>query len=174
MKFLVVIVAMVAAGCVTPISSKRLFYDEAWQMVEEGVTLLEEGELKKADAKFRMAEALAPSPEAYEGLGCVAHKKGEFERAEHLFLLIRERYPEYGHVLGNLALLEVAKGDLHKAQQYFEEALKQAPDDYKARANYATFLKHLNLPGAEKIAEEAVAQHAEDETESVLKFVRGG
>lgn len=172
MKFLLVIVASVSLSCGMPISRQQAHDEEAWQLVEEGVALLQEGKLKKADAKFRMAEALAPSPEVYEGLGCVAHKKGELERAEHFFLLIRESYPEYGHVLGNLALLEAAKGNLYRAQQYFEEALKKAPEDHRARANYALFLRHLNLPGAEKLAEEAVALHPEYETESVLEFVR--
>jgi tetratricopeptide (TPR) repeat protein len=112
----------------------------AQQFAEMGGQFLEEKELLKAEAAFRLSLEHAMSSIALDGLGCVALQKGLLVDAEKYLLQAIEEDPEYAGAYGNLALLYEREGSFQKAYNYFSMALSLDPGDFRTRNNFAAFL----------------------------------
>lgn len=156
--FLLALSGCVAQSVAPDFASRR----EAQEIVDNGTLLLREGELSRAQAAFEASWAIAPSPQALDGLGCVAFLKGETKEAEELFTRALTLDEEYSHALGNLALLYESEGNHEKAKELYERGLIQEPKNFQARNNYGVFLEESgdsDTARGEILRAEAISGH---------------
>lgn len=140
------LLAVGAMGCTTARQPSVLEQRRADELVNTGTVYLRQGSLREAAAAFEVAEDLAGSAAALDGLGCVALLRRRYTEAERLFWGALERDPRYTHVLGNIALVYELQGKREEARRFHIEALKAYPDSYRFRNNYAAFLHAEKAP----------------------------
>ncbi len=131
-------------GCVAPV--KEGITPRAEEIIAKGILHLRERNLPDADASFRASLELEYTAEGYDGLGCVAFLTEKFSEAEGYFKKAREISPSYTRALAHLALLEEVKGNRGRAAHYYDQALREDPDDVFTRNNYAAFLADGERP----------------------------
>ncbi len=109
-------------------------------LIDQGVDYLRRGSLEQAEASFLIAHELAYLPQALDGLGCVALRQKEYFKAEGYFLQVKQQFPDYHHVDGNIAALyrEVGRDEL--AEGWYLRALKNNADNFRFRNNFGVFL----------------------------------
>ena len=113
----------------------------ALSLVDRGASFLEVGDLKRAEASFRLAMEIAPSTAAaVDGLGCVAFFLGNFEEAERDFLEAYNMDSNYNTSVGNLAILYEAEGKPEKAAEIYKQSISLDPADFRVRNNFAAHL----------------------------------
>lgn len=135
---------------------------EAQDLVDNGTLLLRQGELSRAQAAFESSWAISPSPQALDGLGCVAFLRGEEMEAEELFTRAVSFDEGYSHALSNLALLYEKQGKHEKARTLFEKGLISDPKNFQARNNYGVFLQEIGEEGgarSEILRAEVLSKH---------------
>jgi Flp pilus assembly protein TadD len=95
------------------------------------------GNLGLARAEFEHALRLNPhEPNAYaahEGLGWIAYKANEYDRALGLFAEALRLRPGYNNALDGLGWTYLGKGELVKAETSFTKATESVPGDLDAR-----------------------------------------
>lgn len=140
---LLVAVAGLFPGCITASSGGSSFSaaKNAGFLVDEGTSLMKQGELKRAEASFKLALEVAPLAAAYDGLGCIAFLQGDMMQARQLFIIAYDMDPSYERPLANLGLTYEAEGDTIKAREFYETALRKDPRDFMVRNNYAALLQ---------------------------------
>ena len=127
-------------GC-TPLQEPSLNdYRESLTQIDKGVLKLREGELEEAKAAFKVSLELNPSAAAYDGLGCVAIMEKRYSDAETLLWKAYNMDRQYDHVLGNLAFLYEAKGEIQTAKRFYLEAIDKNPSQFRFRNNFAAYL----------------------------------
>lgn len=133
-----VFVAIFVIGC-APLDRPRpsLGTDS---LVDLGTSHLRRGELADAGAAFSLALEIAPTAESLDGLGCVHFLSGNFLEAESYFKKALEADPSYSRAVSNLALLSEVKGESHRAQRLYEDALQREGENFRLRNNFAAFL----------------------------------
>ncbi|RMD86891.1 MAG: tetratricopeptide repeat protein [Candidatus Dadabacteria bacterium] len=166
-----VVLALTAVGCSLQESPHVGEISKAMKLVDRGVAYLRTGELNRAEAAFSVAYEVGKVSAALDGLGSVAYLRGENRKAERLFWRAYNEDPEYHRSLGNLALLYEKEGNYSEALTMYRRAIKENPDDYRIRANYASFLaQHVEkgrmpyeaefeLMKAESLADHPIIRH---------------
>ena len=97
--------------------------------------------LSDAEAALQLALELAPEdPRVIDGLGCVAWRRGESERAKELFQQVLILNPLYDRAFVHLALIAQDEGDDPAAAALLQRALELNPLNVRARNNYALLL----------------------------------
>jgi tetratricopeptide (TPR) repeat protein len=111
--------------------------DSARLRILLGWSYLKLGELKRATTELERSLALDPrDPSAYyahEGLGWVAYRTGDHDRALAAFGEALRLAPGYHHAHTGLGWAYLAKRDLERAEANFEAALGRVPGDSDAR-----------------------------------------
>ncbi|PJF37581.1 MAG: hypothetical protein CUN55_21340, partial [Phototrophicales bacterium] len=79
--------------------------NQAQQLIDKGTLALRARMLDEAQAAFEVSYDLVPSPEALDGLGCVAFMRGELEIARDYFLSAYNQDSNYTDSIFHLALL---------------------------------------------------------------------
>jgi tetratricopeptide (TPR) repeat protein len=137
-------------GCTLLIDGYK--YDEVRveSMLERGVFNLRNLKLKDAEANFRLVLentyldnsdiSLQHSVEALDGLGCIAFINKNFLSAQDFFYRAIELDPTYSEAYGHLAMVYELQGKKKAAVQLYEASLRNNPNDFKIRGNYAAFL----------------------------------
>lgn len=142
-RYLVLVVmGMTLSGCAVqqPVPFRPEEHLRSLELVDQGVAFMRAGRLDEAEAAFRVAVQLSNIPNAYDGLGSVAFLRGNFSRAEKLFLQAYEQDSEYVHSLGNLALLYEFAGEKALAEQLYQRAIEEDPENFRVRNNFAVFV----------------------------------
>lgn len=134
----------VLIGCVAPV--KEGITPRAEEIIAKGILHLRDRNLADADASFRASLEIEHSAEGYDGLGCVAFLAERFSEAEEYFKKARDISPGYTRALAHLALLEEVRGNRQRALKFYEQALREDPDDVFTRNNYAAFLADGDRP----------------------------
>lgn len=116
----------------------------------QGMSLLQSGEARAAELKFREAIATdAADAQALMGLGIIAHQTGHFPPALELFDRALAAVPGLAAAHVNRGNTLAAMGRHEDAREAFERALAIAPDLASAQVNLAAALNALgNLDGA--------------------------
>ena len=138
---------------------------QAKELIDLGVLALQENDLDRAEAAFDLASEIAPIPEALDGLGCVALKRGQVRLAEYFFISAYEYDSNYTTALANLAFLYDTNGLHSDAENLYKTTLLTDPRNFKARNNYAALLadyndkKDVELSKKQLLKAEALAAH---------------
>jgi Flp pilus assembly protein TadD len=127
-------------SCAIPKAVPRDDLNKVMELVDKGVLELRNRNLEEAKSVFEYSLEIATIPENLEGIGCVYLLQGELALANFYFNKVRELFPDYVHIYGNLALLYELQGDLVSAKKEYEKALDSDVGFYQARSNYAVFL----------------------------------
>jgi tetratricopeptide (TPR) repeat protein len=146
-RLILVVTALLVGGCVA-ISPEPpvMAVSRSLELIDLGTTHLRQAELDKAWAAFSLAHDIYPLPQAADGLGCVAFLRGDFLGAEAFFVKAHQMDESYHEAIGNLALLYEHLGYLDQAQELYQYVIDQNPDNFRARNNFAVFLKEQQLP----------------------------
>jgi Flp pilus assembly protein TadD len=131
------IVLVECTGCAMRKSVSDEQYNQAVQLVDQGVKLLRAQQFREAKVAFATAEELAPIAAAVDGLGCVALLEGDYKGAEKLFNRAYDMDATYDTALGNLALLMDITGRHERAKELYDTVIKKIPDNIGARNNRA-------------------------------------
>ena len=146
-RFVLIATLALFFGCM-PVSSPSLNdQQQALNLIDQGTLLLRQGEAIKAQAAFEVANELAPSGAALDGLGCVAFANGDLDLAEEFFRAAYSYYPDYKNSLGNLATVLAKKGNLTAATELYLLAVRENPENFRFRNNFAGHLVDLKQEG---------------------------
>jgi Flp pilus assembly protein TadD len=137
-------------GCVAGIQPSVQEVMRAENLVEQGALNLRRGELDQAEACFALAQELAPSAAALDGLGCVAMLRGDAKTAQKHFLNAYAFDENYRNSLGNLALLYESQGLMREARTLYERAITENPENFRFRNNFAAFLIDYGSGGRDR------------------------
>ena len=136
---LAALLALLLAAC---LPSPRV-HPRAAEEVRSGYQHLAAGDVERAEVAFRHALEIAPDlPEAWNGAGVVAERRGHLSAARERFaraLSSRSDFAE-GHV--NLGVVALAQGEAREAERRFRAALDIDPDLAVARLDLARALLH--------------------------------
>ncbi len=137
----IIVCSLFIVGCaaVTP-TPPTASQETAGRLVDQGVQAMRDGRLDDADASFQAAYEIANFPAAIDGLGCVALRRKQYDRAIELFKSAYEIDNEYTRALGNLALAYELNGDRELAEATYKQAIYEDPEDFRARGNYGGML----------------------------------
>ena len=112
----------------------------ALEMIAKGILHLRAGNLDDAEAAFLLANEIVYNPAAIDGLGCVEFNRGNFYKAERLFIDAFDENSNYFNSLGNLALLYEMVGHTKEANKLYQIATSANPKNYKIKNNFGGFL----------------------------------
>ncbi len=128
-------------------------------LAAQGMSLLQAGEARAAELKFREAIAAdAADAQALMGLGIIAHQTGHFPPALELFERALAAAPGLAAAQVNRGNTLAVMGRHQEARAAFEQALAIAPELTSAHVNLGAALNALgNLDGAVAALERARA-----------------
>lgn len=127
------------SSCVAPQGPDIEQERQALALVDKGTWYLRQGNLEQAQAAFEVANQIALSAQAYDGLGSVAMLQDQYKSAEIYFKRALQIDPNYTEALGNLALLYDQWQRTALASRYYSLALKADPANFRVRNNQAVF-----------------------------------
>jgi Tfp pilus assembly protein PilF len=112
------------------------------EQLHRGFAHLEAGDLERAEVAFLHATEIDPDlPEAWNGAGVVAMRRGAQEAARQRFERAA-RAPDFAEARVNLGVVELEAGRPAAAEALFREALAIDPDLLVARLDLARALLH--------------------------------
>jgi tetratricopeptide (TPR) repeat protein len=134
----------------------------------------EHGDYKKAESSYRLAlsaaehnsDCRAVHPVILRNLGSVLIVQARYSEAEDQLRralkatteLLGEEHPQTATVLGKLARLYEERNELHKAEQFYERALRISPDsDAILNGLASVYTDESKLDQAERLAGRALA-----------------
>lgn len=138
MHFLILLFLLFGGCAVQPLNMARA--ERAKGYVEKGVLLLDQLKFDDAEAAFLLSLKIEPTPQGYDGLGCVAFRRGDYNAAELLYKKVIEKYPWYRTVYGNLALLFDTTGRHDGARELYYHASKILPENVRVQNNFGAHL----------------------------------
>lgn len=131
-------VALAALSC---LPSPRL-HPRAAQELSRGYAHLEAGDLERAEVAFAHALEFHPDlPEAWNGAGVVAQRRGDRDAARARFERAA-RAPDFAEARVNLGVLALEAGRPGDAEHHLVSALAIDPDLWVARLDLARALLH--------------------------------
>jgi len=150
------ILALIVLG-LTACSSPE---DKAKSYLENGMQLLEQNELGKANIEFRNALQLDRSlTQAIWGQVLVAEKQGKHQLMYKLLNAVLLNEPTHLDANVKLGRLYLAAGKIDKALEKSDESIKIAPDDLAVLVLRASVLFKLDdTPRAVKLAKQVIAK----------------
>jgi Flp pilus assembly protein TadD len=127
-----------AGACVVraPLNPKTVLHQQ------RGALLLANDQLDEAEAEFVLALEYNPrNPEAQNGLGLIAFRRGDLVRAAAHFRDALIQNDEFAEAHSNLGAVMLAWGDLQQATGCFRAALAIDPGYVNARYNLVLALR---------------------------------
>jgi tetratricopeptide (TPR) repeat protein len=134
-------------------------------LIDRGTAFLRLARLDEAEAAFRVAFELSETPQALDGLGCVAYRRGNFAVAIKLFRRAFEADRSYVTPLANLARLYDDAGEGELAQKLYAYVLAATPSDVAARNNQSALF--FDIGDRENAREALLMAQAVNDTEVV-------
>jgi len=132
-----ILAALCSLAC---LPSPRL-HPRAAEELRRGYAYLEEGELERAEVAFAHALEFHPDlPEAWNGAGMVAHRRGDLAAARHLFGQAARRGRDFAEARVNLGAVALQQGRHAEAEELLRDALAIDPDLWVARLDLARAL----------------------------------
>lgn len=150
------ILVLACVGC-APVKVKAPSADPSLssKLIDQGVAAMRLNKLEDAEASFQAAYEIHNTPAAVDGLGCVALRRKDYQKAIEYFKVAYDMDAKYTRALGNLALAYELSGDRESAEATYKRAIYENPADYRARGNFGGLLLDL---GSEKDLERAHAE----------------
>src|SRR5262245_44537837 len=147
---LLLVAVMLAAACAAPLAPQGVA-DSAPHHWIVGMKFLAENEVDRARAEFERARALDPTyAPAWEGLGLVALRRGDFAAAVENLETSKEKDRKYVGAYLGLARVHAAQGELDAARREAEAAVKLEPRNARAHLVLGqVLLKALDFTRAE-------------------------
>ena len=105
-----------------------------------GIDDLRKSALPEAQAKFLLAYEMGAGAPALDGLGCTAFRAGRYDEAEKYMRQAIDADSGYATAKVNLATLFAHRGQPHLAESLYRAALRQHPQHYRGRNNFAVLL----------------------------------
>lgn len=144
-RLLMAIAAAALIGCqYRDIGPSLVERQHAEALIDKGTALLRIGNVDAAEAAFRVSQQLSPSAAALDGLGCVAYRRMDYQRAEDCFRNALVFDPDYKNAISNLASLYDIRGRKNEAKGLFEYAIAHEPENIRARNNFSVLLAEDN------------------------------
>ena len=94
-------------------------------LIDQGTWDLRINKLDSALAAFQVAHELDPQAASFDGLACVAWRRGEVEQAIDLLKLALAMDPKYTQALANLAFILEQQGSFKQAEDLYRKAKKE-------------------------------------------------
>lgn len=113
----------------------------AQQLVERGVSFIEQGALLEAEASFRVSAELTQNPAAYDGIACVKFLKKDIIGAEKVWRQVMRWFPEYLPAYANFAILLDLMGKKEAAKRYYQYVIERDPANFMVRNNFGAMLR---------------------------------
>lgn len=148
-----VLPAALAAALSTALAclpSPRL-HPRAAEELRRGYAWLDQGDLERAEVAFAHAREFHPDlPEAWNGSGVVAHRRGDRAAARARFSRALQANGEFAEALVNLGVVALEERRYAEAESFLRDALAVDPDLEVARLDLARALlrRGLDEPGA--------------------------
>ena len=142
-----VALAFAALAC---LPSPRL-HPRAAEELRRGYAWLDQGDLERAEVAFAHAREFHPDlPEAWNGAGVVAHRRGDRAAARARFSRALQANGEFAEALVNLGAVALEERRYAQAESCLRDALAVDPDLEVARLDLARTLlrRGLDEPGA--------------------------
>jgi Flp pilus assembly protein TadD len=119
--------------------------------VNEGLSLLRQGEFQQAHTDVNEAIKIAPDfGEAYFALGMYYVKTGDMKTAEAMFIKTLKLQPEDGKAYARLGDLCAQRGQLERARSFYVRSLTLGPADPEVLNNLA--ILYAQVPDLDKSA----------------------
>ncbi|PIE19610.1 MAG: hypothetical protein CSA65_01705 [Proteobacteria bacterium] len=146
------LLAIAALWLVAACAPRTKLNPHAILRVREGMTLIQRGDLDRAEARLTLALEYNPNyAEAYNGLGLVYYHRGQRWRAMKTFRRALLLDGELAEAHNNLGVVLLERGDYRDAAACFQAALAIDPGYANARFNLALgLLQTGKLIAAEK------------------------
>ena len=116
-----------ARAKISPASLSR-----AQELLSDGQKQLEIGEAEAARKLFERAAALAPIPEAYNGIGVTHYLRNEYPEAIKAYQQAVEADPDFGDAYYNMACIHAVTGRKDLAFKFLQMAAKNKFHDFSA------------------------------------------
>jgi len=101
---------------------------------------------RDAEAALGLARELKPGdPRIYDGLGCLAFRRGNLDLAEYFFKKALERDLLYDRAYAHLALIAQERGDIESALELLKIAVETNPTNYRSRNNLAALMSTYRI-----------------------------
>jgi Flp pilus assembly protein TadD len=118
-------------------------HPRAHEEVRRGYRHLEAGDLERAEAAFALALEFKPDlPEAWNGAGAAAERRGDHAGARRRFERAVRHHPDFAEAHANLGAVALLTGDLAAAEDHLRAALAVNPDLWVARLDLGRTLLH--------------------------------
>jgi tetratricopeptide (TPR) repeat protein len=149
--------------------------DSARLRILLGWSYLKLGDLARARVELEHGLRLGPRDAnayyAHEGLGWIAYRNGEHERALAAFTEALRLQPGYHHALTGLGWVHLARRDPGRAEASFRAALERVPGDLDARRGLGFVAYHRGDWGTAIERFEAVLR--DDDTDTLTRSALG-
>ena len=117
---------------------------DAIDCLADAASLHRDGDREGAETAYRAALALDPDqPDAWHGLGCLAHERGEHARAIALIARAVRARPRIAHYRIVLGLALLAEGQAEAARAALSIACLLEPADWRAQTAHGQVLASL-------------------------------
>jgi tetratricopeptide (TPR) repeat protein len=137
------LVPLLLAGCTAhaPLNPKTALHQQ------RGAALLANDRLDEAEAEYQLALEYNPkNPEALNGQGLIALRRGDLRRAARLLRDALLQNDELAEAHNNLGVVLLGLGDPQQARHSFRAALAIDPGYLNARHNLILALRQLGDP----------------------------
>ncbi len=153
--------ALAASAALACLPSPRL-QPRAAEELRRGYAFLGEGDLERAEVAFAHARAYHPDlPEAWNGSGVVAHRRGDRAVARAHFARALQGNGEFAEALVNLGAVALEERRFGEAESLLRDALAIDPDLAVARLDLARTLLRRGLDEPAARAERWAAARTE-------------
>jgi type IV pilus assembly protein PilF len=144
--FFALTLAILISSCASPkLYESDLKVVDGKYLYEMGISYLNSGNNAMAIKYLEEALKSYDKPEAYNALALAYQFAGEFAKAEDVFRLGIDKYPDYPELLTNYGILLANQKNFNEAIKYFEKAISNPTYSGKEKAYYNLGMVYLQL-----------------------------
>ncbi|MBX0311959.1 MAG: tetratricopeptide repeat protein [Sulfurihydrogenibium sp.] len=144
--FFALTLAILISSCASPqLYESDLKVADGKYLYEMGISYLNSGNNAMAIKYLEEALKSYDKPEVYNALALAYQFAGEFAKAEGVFRLGIDKYPDYPELLTNYGILLASQKKFDEAIKYFEKAINNPTYSGKEKAYYNLGMVYLQL-----------------------------
>jgi type IV pilus assembly protein PilF len=145
-NFFALTLAILISSCANLLSYETdLEVVDGKYLYEMGISYLNSGNNAMAIKYLEEALKSYDKPEVYNALALSYQFAGEFAKAEDIFRLGIDKYPDYPELLTNYGILLANQKKINEAIKYFEKAISNPTYSGKEKAYYNLGMVYLQL-----------------------------
>jgi type IV pilus assembly protein PilF len=145
-NFFALTLAVLISSCASPqLYESDLKIVDGKYLYEMGISYLNSGNNAMAIKYLEEALKSYDKPEAYNALALAYQFAGEFAKAEDVFRLGIDKYPDYPELWTNYGILLASQKKFDEAIKYFEKAINNPTYSGKEKAYYNLGIVYLQL-----------------------------